>query len=108
PNRDLAPNIETVFMLTEASHVYVSSSLVKEIAENGGDYARYVPEVVRLELAARFAPEAAPAEAPPPPPHKAPKQAPEKAAEKTPPAPAKKAAKSGKAKPRRKAKRSGK
>ena len=33
-NRDLAPEIETVFLFTRAEHVYVSSSLVKEIASN--------------------------------------------------------------------------
>ena len=53
-NRDLAPEIETLFMLTEAAHVYVSSSLVKEIAENGGDFSRYVPSAVQAELSARF------------------------------------------------------
>jgi pantetheine-phosphate adenylyltransferase len=53
-NRDLAPEIETIFMLTESAHVYVSSSLVKEIAENGGDCSRYVPKVVLAELASRF------------------------------------------------------
>ncbi len=46
-NRDLAPDVETVFVLTEAAHVYVSSSIVKEIAENGGDYSRYVPQAVQ-------------------------------------------------------------
>lgn len=53
-NRDLAPDIETVFMLTESTHVYVSSSLVKEIAANHGDYSRYVPAAVSRELAKRF------------------------------------------------------
>jgi pantetheine-phosphate adenylyltransferase len=46
-NRDLAPGLETVYMMTESKHVYISSSLVKEIAHNGGDFARYVhPAVV--------------------------------------------------------------
>lgn len=53
-NRDLAPEIETVFMLTEAAHVYVSSSIVKQIAQNGGDYSRYVPPTVQAELLKRF------------------------------------------------------
>jgi pantetheine-phosphate adenylyltransferase len=53
-NRDLAPEIETTFMLTESQHVYISSSLVKEIAENGGDCSRYVPKVVLAALSARF------------------------------------------------------
>lgn len=55
-NRDLAPEIETVFVLTESEHVYISSSLVKEIAENGGDFERYVPPAVAAALKARFPP----------------------------------------------------
>jgi pantetheine-phosphate adenylyltransferase len=53
-NRDLAPEIETVFMLTEAAHVYISSSLVKEIAQNGGDFSRYVSRAVQAELTKIF------------------------------------------------------
>jgi pantetheine-phosphate adenylyltransferase len=53
-NRDLAPAVETVFMLTESEHVYVSSSLVKEIAQNGGDFSRYVPEPVKAALRAKL------------------------------------------------------
>ena len=53
-NRDLAPDVETIFMLTESAHIHVSSSLVKEIAENGGDFSRYVPKAVFTELRARF------------------------------------------------------
>jgi pantetheine-phosphate adenylyltransferase len=55
-NRDLAPEIETVFMFTASDHVYVSSSLVKEIAENGGDFSRYVPEAVRSALSSKYPP----------------------------------------------------
>jgi pantetheine-phosphate adenylyltransferase len=49
-NRDLAPDIETVFMFTTSEHVYISSSLVKEIAQNGGDFSRYVPSGVAAAL----------------------------------------------------------
>ena len=55
-NRDLAPNVETVFMFTESEHVYISSSLVKEIAQNGGDYARYVPPGVVAAFRAKSPP----------------------------------------------------
>lgn len=43
-NMDMAPRVETVFLLTEPKNIFVSSSLVKEIAQNGGDVSRYVPE----------------------------------------------------------------
>ncbi|MEM7675521.1 MAG: pantetheine-phosphate adenylyltransferase [Myxococcota bacterium] len=55
-NRDLAPEIETVFLFTRAEHVYVSSSLVKEIAMNGGDTSLYVSKHVREAMADKFAP----------------------------------------------------
>lgn len=44
-NRDLS-GIETLFMLTDPAHLFVSSSLVKEIASNGGDVSAYVPAEV--------------------------------------------------------------
>ncbi len=53
-NRDLEPDIETVFMFTESEHVYISSSLVKEIAMNGGDYSRYVPPGVLKALRSKY------------------------------------------------------
>jgi pantetheine-phosphate adenylyltransferase len=42
-NMDMAPEVETVFLLTEPSKLFVSSSLVKEIHANGGDVSRYLP-----------------------------------------------------------------
>lgn len=42
-NMDMAPEVETVFLLTEPRNIFISSSLVKEIANNGGDVARYLP-----------------------------------------------------------------
>lgn len=53
-NRDLNADIETVFMMTEAEFVYVSSSLVKEIAMNGGDFSKYVPPPVRAALLEKY------------------------------------------------------
>lgn len=42
-NRRLAPGIDTVFFMTAVEHGYVSSSLVKEIAQFGGDIGEMVP-----------------------------------------------------------------
>jgi pantetheine-phosphate adenylyltransferase len=53
-NRDLAPAVETVFMMTDAQYVYVSSSLIKEIAKNGGDVSRYVPGEVQVALRKKY------------------------------------------------------
>lgn len=44
-NRSLA-NVETVFMLPDPAHAYVSSTLVRQVASLGGDVAPYVPAAV--------------------------------------------------------------
>jgi len=45
-NRQLAPDVETLF-LTPADHLsYISSTLVREIAGLGGDVSKFVPKVV--------------------------------------------------------------
>ncbi|MDP2306174.1 MAG: pantetheine-phosphate adenylyltransferase [Pseudomonadota bacterium] len=51
-NMDMAPDIETVFLLTDPRNIFVSSSLVKEIASNGGDVTRYLPEAALAALEA--------------------------------------------------------
>jgi pantetheine-phosphate adenylyltransferase len=48
-NRDMA-GVETLFLLTEPSNIFVSSSIVKEIAVNGGDISRYAPEAVQRAI----------------------------------------------------------
>jgi len=47
-NRDLAP-IETVFLLTTASTSYISSSIVRDVIRNNGDYTKLVPKTVRIK-----------------------------------------------------------
>ena len=44
-NRSLA-GVETVFLLPNPAHAYVSSSLVRQVASLGGDVAPYVPRAV--------------------------------------------------------------
>ena len=46
-NRDLAP-IETVFLLTAASTSYISSSIVRDVIRNNGDYTKLVPHSVHI------------------------------------------------------------
>jgi len=45
-NRNLAPQIETVFLLPKETHSYLSSSTVREILRHGGDVSRFVPPAV--------------------------------------------------------------
>ena len=46
-NRKLS-GIETVFLLTSAKTSFISSSIVREIISNRGDYTQLVPSTVRL------------------------------------------------------------
>jgi pantetheine-phosphate adenylyltransferase len=54
-NRKLAPTVDTVFFMTAVEHGYVSSSLVKEIAQFGGDVSEMIPPAAREALAAALA-----------------------------------------------------
>lgn len=49
-NRKLAPEVDTLFMMTDAKYFYVSSRMSKEIATLGGDVAHMVPEMIIREL----------------------------------------------------------
>lgn len=49
-NRELKPNIETLFMMTGESYFYLSSRLVKEVVSLGGDVATFVPKTVLKKL----------------------------------------------------------
>jgi len=49
-NRRLAPDIETVLLMTALEHSYLSSSLVREIASFGGDVGAMVPPAVARRL----------------------------------------------------------
>lgn len=53
-NRQLAPDIETLFMTPAEHYAYVSSSLVREIAELGGDVTAFVHKDVVAALAQRL------------------------------------------------------
>ncbi len=46
-NRKLA-EIETVFLLTSSGKSYISSSIVRDVIRNGGDYTLFVPDAVRV------------------------------------------------------------
>jgi pantetheine-phosphate adenylyltransferase len=54
-NRHLKPSIETVFMMTSAEHLFLSSSIVKEIARLRGDISSLVPEAVLNDIQTKFA-----------------------------------------------------
>lgn len=53
-NRKLNPELDTVFLMTRAENLFLSSSTIKEIATMGGDPAGMVPDVVCAKLKERF------------------------------------------------------
>lgn len=53
-NRRLNPDVETVFLMPAESYSYLSSRLVKEIAQLGGSVQGLVPEPVQRRLAQKF------------------------------------------------------
>ncbi|MDE0622256.1 MAG: pantetheine-phosphate adenylyltransferase [Bryobacterales bacterium] len=52
-NRKLAPGVETVFMLPGEAYGYLSSRLVKEVCQHGGEIDDFVPPHVAEALRAR-------------------------------------------------------
>jgi pantetheine-phosphate adenylyltransferase len=53
-NRNLAPDIETMFLTPAEQYTYISSSLVREIASLGGDVTPFVHSKVVAALRARI------------------------------------------------------
>ena len=47
-NRDLG-GVETIFLLTAVKTSHISSSIVRDVIRNRGDYTLLVPESVRIE-----------------------------------------------------------
>ena len=53
-NRELAHDLETVFLTPQTVYSYLSSRIVKEVAGLGGSVKQLVPEVVNRELKRKF------------------------------------------------------
>ena len=53
-NKIQAPEIETLFMMTNLSYSFLSSSSVKEIARLGGKIDDLVPESIKEEILNKF------------------------------------------------------
>ncbi len=53
-NRKLNPSVETVFLTTGAEHMYLSSSLVKQVASLGGDIREFVPACIVKDILQKY------------------------------------------------------
>lgn len=53
-NKRLAPEVETVFLLTEIKFSFISSSGIRELAKFHGDVSGLVPQCVEVALKSKF------------------------------------------------------
>lgn len=53
-NSKLAPEIETVFLMTKGEHFFISSNIVREIASYKGDITPLVPQFVVSKIQAKY------------------------------------------------------
>ena len=53
-NQGLFPGLETIFLVPEAQHSFLSSSLVREVATLGGDVSRFVSPSVLERLSQKL------------------------------------------------------
>jgi pantetheine-phosphate adenylyltransferase len=49
-NRQLNPEVETIFMMPHESYCYLSSKLIKETASLNADVSKFVPKKIALKL----------------------------------------------------------
>ena len=48
-NKSMAPGIESVFLLTVPEHLFINSTIVRDIIKNGGDASKFVPAAINLK-----------------------------------------------------------
>ncbi len=53
-NKKLYPDVETVYLNTSQDYMYLSSSVVKQIASFGGDISNFVPEAIHDKIVDRL------------------------------------------------------
>lgn len=53
-NRKLNPEVDTVFFMTSAQYMFLSSSMIKDIAIHGGSITDFVPPALEAEIAERM------------------------------------------------------
>ena len=53
-NKELLPELETIFLMSKAEYSFISSTTVKEIARLGGDVSQFVPPAVNNYLKEHF------------------------------------------------------
>lgn len=49
-NHVLNPNIDTMFLTAKLEYLYLSSTIVREVAAFGGDISKFVPEEIAMKM----------------------------------------------------------
>ena len=47
-NKDLNPDIETIFIIGPAKFSHISSTIIRDIIKNGGDISKFIPKEIEL------------------------------------------------------------
>ena len=47
-NRTMAPEVDTIFLLTSTEHTPVNSTIVRDIIKHGGDASPFVPAAIKI------------------------------------------------------------
>lgn len=53
-NQQLNPEMETIFMVSNSAHMFLSSSVVKEVCGLGGDISNFVPSEICDDIVKRL------------------------------------------------------
>lgn len=53
-NKKLNPQLETIFLTADADSMYLSSSMVREVASMGGDISNFVPPCIHDRIVERI------------------------------------------------------
>ncbi len=53
-NKKLNDDVETVFMAASTEHMFLSSSMIKQVCQLGGDAGQFLPEEVSKEITSRL------------------------------------------------------
>jgi pantetheine-phosphate adenylyltransferase len=48
-NKSMAPDIESIFLLTVPEHSFINSGIVRDIIQNGGDASKFVPAAINIK-----------------------------------------------------------
>ena len=53
-NKKLNPQLETIFLMANSESMYLSSSMVREVASMGGDISNFVPKCIHDRIVKRI------------------------------------------------------